>query len=299
MFPNFLIAGVAKAGTTSLYYYLQEHPEIVIPKKETFFFINEFYNAIPNDWRGQRDLKRIIKNENTYRELYKGCTAPLVGEVSTCYVYFYDKAIPLIKKWLDDPVIIIVLRNPAERAWSAYQYHVSLRLEELNFEEALKAEKARIANHWDFMWHYTSLGFYYEGVKAFKSNFSNVKIVLYDDLKNNSIAFMNDLFNFMGAAKNFSIDTSVKYNISDEQENNFWFRYLIQNKPLKRILKPIVNIFLSDSNRMKIVHSFRKENNNKKEMPDNIKEQLRSLYKQDILNLQNLLAIDLNKWLTD
>ena len=66
MNPNFIVAGVAKCGTTSLFYYLTQHPDVSIPKKETFYFIRDFYKSQTNDVIGRRDPVRIINNLQDY-----------------------------------------------------------------------------------------------------------------------------------------------------------------------------------------------------------------------------------------
>ena len=101
MLPNFLVAGAAKSGTTSLYYYLLQHPEVAIPRKETFYFAHDFYKNAGGDKPPYfREKTRIVFSEEEYDRFYEQCNRKAIGEISTCYAYFYKSSVPLIKKKL-------------------------------------------------------------------------------------------------------------------------------------------------------------------------------------------------------
>lgn len=298
MNPNFLVAGVAKCGTTSLFYYLIQHPEISIPKKETFYFIREFYAVQTNNLTGRRDPSRIISLPEQYRDLYSQSNTKAVGEVSTCYFHFYDMAIPEIKKILGDPRIIIILRHPVERAFSGYKHFKRYGLENLSFEEAILAEKERKDLHWDFMWQYTEFGFYAKQLRAYHNNFTNVKIILNEDLEKKPKETMKSIFEFLNVDPEFMPDTKIKFNIGGSQKNNLWFRYFIDNKIAKKIIKPITESLLSPVNRRKIIHMLRSPEKNKEVgLSNEIRKQLLDIYREDTLELQSITKLDLSDWL--
>ena len=146
MLPNFLIVGAAKAGTTSLFEYLGEHPQIFTPaKKEPKFFS---YGCYPSPLKGPGDdlvESQIVKNFDEYKKLFDNSDAyPLRGEASPDSLYYWNGAIPKIKKILGDVKIIIMIRNPANRAFSNYMHLIRDGRETLNFEAALDAEEYRI-----------------------------------------------------------------------------------------------------------------------------------------------------------
>ena len=300
MKPNFLVAGVAKCGTTSLFHYLEQHPEVCIPKKETFFFISELYKNQSEDVRGRRDHSRIIFTEENYNQLYAKCQGGAIGEVSTCYLHYHDTAIPHIKKTLGDIPIIIVIRQPVERLISGYKHFTRMDKEDLSLESALAAETSRAELRWDFMWQYKRLGLYADGIAAFQQHFTKVKVILQEELTNQPIAVMQELFKFINVDDSVVPDTSVKYNISDPQQNNFWFKYLFQNKNVKTLLKPITHLLIEEKTRRKIMHKFRKpskKGENKLTLDTELKTELMNFYRNDIIRTQQLINRDLSSWL--
>lgn len=138
--PDFLIIGVQRAGTTSLYRYLTQHPAvrpIVLTKGAHYFDTNyhegiDWYRAFfPTRWR-----KALIE-----RRLG---TRMLTGEGSPYYV-FHPLAPHRIKEVLPDVKLILMLRDPVERAYSHYHHEVARGFETLSFEEAIRCEPQRLA----------------------------------------------------------------------------------------------------------------------------------------------------------
>ncbi|HDL01569.1 MAG TPA: sulfotransferase, partial [candidate division Zixibacteria bacterium] len=122
--PNFLIAGASKSGTTSLHSYLKQHPMIFMPVKESRFFVSEiFENLSPKDPRYEHIIKYTIFNYYDYVKLFENVNNEhAIGEAGTLYLYYYKIAISKIKKYLGNNKIIIILRNPTDRAFSAYMH---------------------------------------------------------------------------------------------------------------------------------------------------------------------------------
>lgn len=137
--PNFLIVGAARGGTTFLYHHLKQHPDVFMPAfKEPHFFVCEMV-------RGR--LRQWVDSYEEYLSLFRnGGGRKLRGEASVFYLYYHDVAIREIHRYLGTEVkIIIVLRNPIERAYSAYYYVFGKNEEEtLDFEQALRAEEKRM-----------------------------------------------------------------------------------------------------------------------------------------------------------
>ncbi len=297
MLPNFIIAGNARCGTTSLYYYLSQHPEADIPRKETFYFAREFYKNIPNDGPpGYRDKSRIIYSEKEYDDFYKRCTRKAIGEVSTCFGYLHKSSVSLIKKKLGDVKIIFLLRNPVERAFSGYKHFVWLTYETLSFEDAIEKENERMKLNWDFMWHYVQLGFYAKQVKEFQNNFSNVKIILSEDFEQKTNSVMKEIFRFIGVDENFKCDTSFRYNFSDENKSTFK-NILSENPVSEKIIKPFIKKMMPEKERMEWKHRLREPLPEKMKMNPETRQKLIGIYKSDILELEKMLERDLNHWL--
>lgn len=186
MLPNFLIVGAAKSGTTSLYNYCTQHPEIFMsPVKEPYFF--SFINIKPN-FKGPYDQKtnekEIICDIKEYERLFENVNNErAIGECSNSYLYFRNTA-KIIKRYIPHCKIIIILRNPVERAYSHYLQHVMLGHEDQTFEVALEKEEERKKNNWRWHYHYVGQGLYYCQVKRYLNQFGKDKIAIYIYLKN-------------------------------------------------------------------------------------------------------------------
>jgi len=296
--PNFLIVGAAKAGTTSLYYYLREHPEIYLPEVKEL----RFFSAMPGNFRGpgdERVNKTIIKSLEEYKLHYIHVNHEIaIGDVSPDYLYFYKNSIPRIKKILKDPKIIIILRNPIERAFSQYLHFVRDGREKLSFEEALKAEEQRREQNWEWAWYYKDVGFYYKQVKAFLENFSEVKIYLYEDFKRNPLNIIQDLYKFLGVDISFvPSNIGLRYNVSGIPRNKILHYFLTQNNILKSSIKPFIKALIPKHTRRKILEKILQKNLVKPQMKPETREYLKELYKDDILKLQELIKRDLSHWL--
>src|SRR5579859_3390407 len=119
-FPNFFIIGAARSGTTSLEEYLCQHPDIFITtKKESHFFAADRF---PPTFKGPGDDRlneRVIRDEESYGQLFadkQGTKA--IGETSVFYLC-YPHSAERIAQAVPDAKIIILLREPVARAYSA------------------------------------------------------------------------------------------------------------------------------------------------------------------------------------
>lgn len=136
--PDFIIAGAQKAGTTSLYRYLEEHPNVVTPiTKELAFFDRNFD-------RGAQWYRLHFPLRDTKHSAEGADKRTITGE-STAYYVFHPLAPQRIAETLPQVRIIILLRNPVDRAFSHYQHKIRRGQETLSFDEAIDAEAGRLA----------------------------------------------------------------------------------------------------------------------------------------------------------
>jgi hypothetical protein len=293
--PNFLIIGAAKAGTTSLYYYLQQHPQIYMsPVKEPRFFAPEFYTIYYNYANRGRGPQPAMRLEE-YQQLFAEATDEIaIGEASPEYLYFSSTPIR-IKQAIPDVKMIAILRDPAERAFSAFCYHVRDGLEKLSFEEALKAENRRMQERWRTGWFYIHTGFYYEQLKRYFEQFNRnqIKVILYDELLMDSELVCQDIFRFLDVDPQFRPDLS-RQNISTIPKNQFLNLLLSNRNPVKMSIKPL----LPKEIRQKIAKNIRDLNMvDKPLLSTDTRHSLIKIYREDILKLQDLIQKDLSSWL--
>src|SRR5437588_7141599 len=171
--PNFLIAGAAKAGTTSLHDYLGQHPDIYMSTfKEPNYFVPGYAYE---DWEDYLALFAGARGETA------------VGESSTGYLYCEESPLR-IKSTLGDVKIILILRNPARRAASLYWWMVREGYENApSFADALERESSRArdpdfrANCPQFFpdYLYYTTGLYSEQVERFLETFGPDSVRIY------------------------------------------------------------------------------------------------------------------------
>ena len=188
--PDFFIVGAPKAGTTSLYSYLSQHPQIFAPEiKEPHFFscpevLDTYYKV------------SFIQDEQQYRQLYTTVADDqLAGDFSPSYL-FSAHAAERIHRTHPDAKIIMVLRNPVERAISHYLMDVRFGLQQLPFAECLVlTQKTRL-----FHREYIEVGQYVRQVRRFTERFptENVLILLHEDLIRSTAGTVGTILKFLG-----------------------------------------------------------------------------------------------------
>ena len=203
--PDFFIVGAAKSGTTSLYAYLQEHPEVhMCEPKEPWFFGEE------QDRHPLKQFRTIAE----YMKLFKG--APdnhRAGEASPSYLCS-KLAAQQIASFQPDAKIVIILRNPVDRAYSHYCHQRRRGREKLSFEEALAAEEERVADNWRFSFHYVRCGMYHDQVQRYFNLFGerSVRVYLFEDLVQNPDELCRDLLTFLELDVNCKINVGQVHN---------------------------------------------------------------------------------------
>lgn len=292
--PNFLIAGVARCGTTSLYYYLKQHPDIGFPDtKEPKYFSSQHID-FPQKGIGDRTVdEKMVTNFDDYQKLFQNLGEyDFVGEASSDYFYYSKYTIPKIKNTLGDVPIIISIRNPVERSYSAYNNLIRDGRENLSFSDAIGKEQGRIKNGWDWMWYYKRGSLYAEGIEAFQDHFSNVKILIFEDFKD-PIQMLHSITDFLGVSRFEQYDVNTKYSPSGEAKNP-----IIKTLSSRKI--PFINYI-----RNKLLDLFgrqRAENLAKNffvkdELSKEVKIELSNYFMDDIKKTEKLINRDLQSWL--
>ncbi len=206
--------------------------------------------------------------------------------------------IPLIKEISPEAKILILLRNPVYRAFSAYRHMLRDGRETLSFEEALKREPERMNANYEFIWYYKDVGFYERQVRAYLSAFgeAGVKVCLQDDLDENPAEVVRDVFGFLGVDENFTPDFSRRLNLSSIPKSESLESFLTDYEhPVKRILRPVLLSTIGKENTERLVNYFKKRN--RLRMKSKTRKYLTETYREDILKLEKLIKRDLSTWL--
>jgi len=290
-FPNLLIIGAAKSGTTSLHNYLKQHPDFFMSDhKEPHFLIN---NEI-----GVKRIHKAVTTLSDYQEMFEGSSEyKYRGESSVMYLPFPDIAIRNIKKYLNKDVkIIIMLRNPIERAFVGYLHNVRYNTSEnLSFEEAIEKSEERYQKINDMTpdTRYLHVGMYYNQVKKYMDEFGkNVHVVIYDDYVSNINGCIKRVFDFLNV-NNIEIDSSQRHMVGG---------WIFKNPILRKLmvsengLKSFAKLLLPNSILRKKIRTIvmRFGTSKTPELTSKMRKFLEDYYRHDIVNLENLLDKDLN-----
>ena len=290
-FPNLLIVGAAKSGTTSLHNYLKQHPDFFMSDhKEPHFLIN---NEI-----GVKRIHKAVTTLSDYQEMFEGSSEyKYRGESSVMYLPFPDITIRNIKKYLNKDVkIIIMLRNPVERAFAGYLHNVRYNTSEnLSFEEAIEKSEERYQKINDMTpdTRYLHVGMYYNQVKKYMDEFGkNVHVVIYDDYVSNINGCIKRVFDFLNV-NNIEIDSSERHMVGG---------WIFKNPILRKLmvsengLKSFAKLLLPNSILRKKIRTIvmRFGTSKTPELTSKMLKFLEDYYRHDIVNLENLLDKDLN-----
>jgi hypothetical protein len=280
----FIVLGGHKCGTTSLHQYLGQHPEILMPK-----------------FKGEDILKKPkINIENYYNQYINIGNKKFPGEVSSAYLYS-EKACRNIKQYFPEVKLIVVLRNPFERAFSNFNDILETHplKQRCQFEDICK-------NPRDFLDEgVVYLGLYYFPVKMFLEEFKREQIcvLLFDDFVKNKQKFYRSLFEFVGVDSSFIPDTSVILRKGGKTgiKNKVIKKLLLdQNSFVRSVITSIIKPFTTPDQRrllfLKTKNIFLKRKSSSS-FPHELKQNLINFYREDILKTQDLLDLNLSHWL--
>lgn len=302
--PNLLIVGQPKSGTTALHQFLGQHPEIYMTSiKEPHFFCDDFHQE--SDRYHQTRLFFDFRKEEDYLKLFtKIKDEKIAGESSTQYLYS-QVAAQKIYEFNPEAKIIIILREPATFLYSLHSHYVKFTEEnEEDFVRSLALEPVRKAGKFlsqrvtsPSYLYYSQRVKYYEQVKRYYDLFdsSQIKVIIFEDFKNNNEAVYQEILNFLEVEPNFSPDYDV-VNVNKEVKfkalNN-----LANNQVIKNITKTIFSQEFNEFVRDKIVERFFWSEAPKSSMPREIKAQLMQKFQPEVIKISELLGMDLiKKW---
>lgn len=302
--PNFIIIGAAKSGTTSLYSYLNQHPQVFVSsKKEPNFFafkdleLPPFSGPVNSRILYEKIYKYSITDIERYRALFREVSdEKAIGEASVRYLYF-PQAAARIKKYIPRVKLIVILRNPINRLYSHYlMMKEKYNLEPLSLAKALEQENERIRNNWGWDWHYTQLGMYYRQLKCYLDLFEReqIKIFLYEDFCLDPVGVVQDICRHIGVDCSFIPDMSKRSKESGISRNHSLNHLLnepnLTRSSFKKVLpKPVYNWIVSYGNRWNRIPIV--------PMATEIRQALKSVFREDIVKLQSLIHRDLSAWL--
>jgi hypothetical protein len=230
--PNFFLAGVPKAGTTSLYQYMDRHPEIYMSAiKEPHFFATEIreenFDAglrrrLARDAPGLREFlsggmlqKRfdgIVTAWEDYVRLFSNATGEsAVGEASVCYLWSRTAAENIAAR-IPDAKILVMLRDPADRAFSQYLHGLGNGEIRWSFREHIQRNLRHRSGQFCIHYPFLEFGFYFEQLRRYLDRFGqNVWVGFHEDFKERPREVFQEICRFLGVSPDCSPNMNRKH----------------------------------------------------------------------------------------
>lgn len=282
-----IIAGAEKAGTSSLAKYIETHNKITSHKALEFtYFVNddEYHKGY----------------ESAFSSYFEACEATTkILLAKNVGVMYWRKAIERAYQHNPDMRIICILRNPIERAYSAFWYARRLGREPITeFETAIALEPERLRTGGDLARYcaYVDRGMYYRQIKQILSFFprSNVFVYLFEDIKNNPIAVCEQIYTSLSLDKPNSFNISEVHNVASMPRSKLVLE-LLNNPWLKRAIKSTIDTRKLRSLREKLV-ALNERRIDVPKMSKETRQKLAEVFAEPNRLLGELIDRDLSAW---
>jgi len=268
LLPNFICPGAQKAATTTLYVILKQHPDIFLPQiKETHFFDNPRNFNRGKEWYSQNFFA-------------SAGTAKIIGDITPGYLYLDfipERIVDVLGKNLK---FVCMLRNPVDRAYSQYCMAFYKNMEKLTFEGAIRKEPARIKKNLIFKkkYSYVDRGYYAKQIKNYFNYFAreSFHFIKFEDFIRDTAVEVQKLFEFLEVDPfpgiNLNIKAHTRENLAQSASKTWLRRFR-----LKLINRSAAPFPLTPETRRVLVNR----------------------YKEDILELEQLINKNFGDWLVD
>ncbi|MBV8545223.1 MAG: sulfotransferase [Acidobacteria bacterium] len=272
--PNFLIIGAGRSGTTSLYHYLRQHPDLFMsPIKET-----DYYTDADQLLDG-----RAIRSRSEYEHLFAGVTGErAIGEATPRYLNAIA-GIGRIRGELPAVRLIATLRQPVDRGYSSYLHRLTNSRETRPAEEVLQPGN-----------HLFETGRYHPQLRRYFEAFprEQMKVILFDDLIARPQETVRSLFSFLGVDPGFSVDTRIRHNPSRSP------RFVRLTRHFNTVAKVAADVAPHWLRGKGFATHLRQPLLRKPDpIPSLLRRQLTDQYRDDILATGELIDRDLSHWL--
>lgn len=284
--PNFIVGGALKGGSTAVYHYLKQHPQIFMAEPKELRYLG--YD--PDDpWCAAHPEAFPIKSFDDYLAAFTAVEDQIaIGEASPTYLAS-PFAARRVKELLPDTRLIFSVRNPIDSAYSSYQMDVRSRRENRPVAEALNENERRVERY--RYYHY--LKYWYE---QFPSR--QLKVILFDDLITQPTETMQDVYRFLGVDDSFAPNQNlIEKNTGGVPKNalagGFYHvvRSLREVHMLQRV-KTHLPTALTKTYKAAKSASLEKA----PPLPEEVRNRLKQYYAEDVRNLGELTGVQVSKW---
>ena len=299
---DFFIVGAARSGTTTLWQWLKGHSDIFLPEtKEPHYFcfkdkgLQYFGNELDPHYK-----ELITVSEKDYLHLYNKCKPhQLNGDASPGYLYFPGTAAN-IKQHNPSAKIICILRNPCDRAFSQFIFHVQAGFEDVcDFQTALNNEEARISKGWWWGHHYLKAGNYVSQWQEYCDEFDESQrlLLFYDDLVSSPKATYEKICDFLNIVPSTSANVNLHVNGTSDLVsvplNLKIHRLLTHGVTSNKHLMNWLPKWFSQKIKQFIIAINKQP---KPEMTSSSRNFMANYYRPELERLSSLTGVDLSNW---
>lgn len=281
------IVGAQKAGTTSLKHYLGEHPQIMthLQKEFAFFYDDEEYSA---------------GIDTAFRKYFGGIHPGMTLVAKNAGLYVKEAGLKRLHHHNPDCKIVLILRNPVERTYSAFQMEKNYGNFSGEFEEMRDILGSASTGDWRYEF-FIRMGMYADYVRTIMKYFpkENISLVRFEELCSDPQSVCTRLFGILGLDLQFKPDTTVKYNVTHKMRSSNYAKFVMKllqnNHPIKRAVRKII----PSGQDYKIGEMLRNVNKSQ-HRPENISLDMRELltrfYEPYNNDLAALTGLDVSEW---
>ncbi len=285
---DFLIIGTQKAGTTSLFHYLKQHDDIYLSevKEVNYFVLDHLYE----------------RGEKYYHSFFNRHKSEKVTGSAYVHMLPCAKCPERVKIYNSAMKFIVVLREPVERAYSAFNYAKRNGWEDRDttFSEAIALENDRIAaEKYDLTYFYN--GLYYQHLSRWMKFFPEKQflILTLDDLQNHGEASLNRIFDFLRVERK-PVDASKKFNEASEVHSRKLQKIMLDkesrlNRMIGKLMGRQLKVYLR-SRIFPLIYSFNTKSQSEilPELSADDLQKVKPLFSEDLRNLRNKFNIEFN-----
>jgi hypothetical protein len=282
-----LIAGAQKAGTTSLNNYLGQHPEIQTHvQKEFAYFVDESAFSQGYDVAHHKYFMPVKPN------------AQLIAKSAGMYIH--EKSLARLKEHNPECRIAVILRNPIERTYSSFLMERNYGAIHEPFNVIKEIMRKADPSDWRYEF-FVGMSLYSKKLPLIYTYFpkEQVKIIRFEELKNNAGEICRDIFGWMNLDTEFVPDTTVRHNVTTATRSNTYGkilqRFLSDSNPVKKAAR----VFLPGRMDYKVGEAMRKLNTTGKKnepIPQDVMEDMLNFFRPYNDELSSLTGYDFSAW---
>ena len=290
--PSFFVLGAARCGTTSLHHYLGAHPGVfVTAKKEPTYFAHDgfpdpFYDKNRRGW---------VRNESDYLALFADAAPGQVAGEASPATLAHPEAPARLAAFAPDARLVVLLRDPIERAHSQFLLRSMRGSETLGFEAAVREELPHLGSLWTGSRHYLRLGLYGAQLGPWLEAFPRDQLFvgLHRDLAADPAALVRRVFAHIGADASLRPAVGTRYSMTGVPRSRVVAR-VFGSQGLKRVVRAT----LPRSVIGPVGRRLRRRAFVRPEIAPALRAELAGLFRPDVARAEALLGLDLSHWLS-